>query len=80
MMSPPFGYLTKGQVGNQAMRDSHPHVCAQVVTFDGVTDICADAVLIKRMARLQSAAVPFLALGSASDESAAATPFSGGHW
>jgi hypothetical protein len=44
MMHPPFDYLSKGPVSNQAMRGSHPHHCAQVAIFDGVINIFADAI------------------------------------
>jgi hypothetical protein len=48
MMHPPFDYLSKGPVSNQATRGSHPHHCAQVAIFDGVINICADTVPPKK--------------------------------
>src|ERR1700691_1321987 len=85
MMHPPFDYLSKGPVSNQAMRGSHPHHCAQVAIFDGDINICTDAKSIsrhaqKRMAWQQSAAVPFLALASASNEVPPLLHSGGGHW
>jgi hypothetical protein len=47
-MMHPFEYLSKGPVSNQAARGSHPHHCAQVAIFDGVINICADAVPQKK--------------------------------
>jgi hypothetical protein len=83
MMHPPFDHLSKGPVSNQAMRGSHPHHCEQLAIFDGVINICPDAksisaMPIRRMERLQSTAVPFLAPGGASNRSAASTPLSWG--
>jgi hypothetical protein len=43
MMHPPFDYLSKGPVSNQATRGSHPHHYAQVAIFDGGINICTDA-------------------------------------
>jgi len=47
-MMHPFEYLSKGPVSNQAARGSHPHHCAQVAIFDGVINICVDAVPQKK--------------------------------